>query len=302
MAWLYVLVVVWGWFLADRIGERSLFTMFLAYTPPLVWLLLATAPIVWALWAERRITVSLLGAVIALMGTGILHWRIQKPGELKILTYNVAAGANVTPRQMAQFLNSTNAQVILLQETKYVDPNFRKILKQFMPQYAVSHANGVSTMSRLPMMTARKYPLPGLNREVLVTQLRWNQGVIHVVNAHLGATQFGSILKGQPHKLVQSSNARAQQVELLISIAKNTSGNLILGGDLNTPPRGVFYRRLTSYYGPGSHDMAGRGIGWTYPDLRLRIDHIMASDLKATKSEVLNVGYSDHRPVLAQYK
>lgn len=302
ITWFCIILVFWGWLLADRLGEHTLPTMFLAYIPPLVWLLLAAMFVAWTLWSERYMTVALLMTLISLLGTGVLHWRLQSSGELRVMTYNVASGSRTSPEQLAQFFNSIKPHIILLQETKYTNPQFRLELQRLMSTYIVSHAGEVSTMSRLPMITAYQYPLPGMNREVLVTQLRWKNEKIHVVNAHLGAMQFGSVLKGKPYQLLQSRNARAKQIDLLVSIAKRTSGHLILGGDLNTPPRGVFYRRLTSYYGPSAHDTAGQGVGWTYPHLRLRIDHIMATHLKATKSKVLNVRYSDHRPLLAEYK
>ncbi|MCD0177308.1 hypothetical protein IHN32_15285, partial [Deinococcus sp. 14RED07] len=44
------------------------------------------------------------------------------------------------------------------------------------------------------------------------------------------------------------------------------------------------------------------GPGWTFPSLRLRIDHLMGRGLTPTRTQVLPWALSDHRPLLAEYR
>ena len=59
---------------------------------------------------------------------------------------------------------------------------------------------------------------------------------------------------------------------------------------------------MTRCFGPDAHDEAGRGPGWTFPALALRIDHLLARDLRPVRAEVLDATGSDHRPLLVEYR
>ncbi|MEW6421499.1 MAG: hypothetical protein AB1511_07205 [Deinococcota bacterium] len=42
------------------------------------------------------------------------------------------------------------------------------------------------------------------------------------------------------------------------------------------------YRQLRQAFGPDAFDLAGRGPGWTFPSLELRINHVMTRGLTPT--------------------
>ncbi|MVN89044.1 hypothetical protein GO986_20090 [Deinococcus sp. HMF7620] len=301
LAWVYLILVVLVWGLGEALGERTVPTLLLAYAPPVVWALPAPLVIGWALWRRRGRRAALAATVLALWGAGLLHWSPQQSGALRVVTYNVLRGDRVSPGQLGQALRSLNADVILLQESNFGGADFRAALEQALPGYHAEHAAEVSTLTRLPILAAQRLPLPGNRREVLVTRLRWQGQPLTVVNAHLGTVQVVDALAGDWAYLQRTRNNREAQVARLEALAAQTEGRVLLGGDLNTPPRGRVWRRLRVAYGPDAHDLAGRGPGWSFPALRVRIDHLLTDDLTPTTSRVLPWTFSDHRPLLAEF-
>ena len=112
---------------------------------------------------------------------------------------------------------------------------------------------------------------------------------------------LGAALR-DPARLRRSRDLRAAQLDVLTALARATPGPLILGGDLNTPPRGPAYRALRQAVGPDTFQRAGRGPGWTYPGLRLRIDHQFSRGLRPSRARVLPWTLSDHRLLLVEYR
>lgn len=301
LAWMYLLTVALGWLLGDWMAERTLLTLLLAYAPPVVWLLPAPLVLLWTWFKRRGVGTALLGTLLALWGAGFLHWRAQSDGELRVLTYNVLSGRNTTPERLASQLKAVNADVILLQEAR-LGPAFKAALLAGLPGYTAMQASEVITVTRLPVASWEGRELPGISRELLVTHLTWKGQPLNVVNVHLGTVQVVDALAGDWGYLRRTRDARTAQVQVLRQLAAGTPGRLLLGGDLNTPPRGMVYRRLQTAYGPDAHASAGRGPGWTYPSLRVRIDHVLARGLTPTRTQVMPAWGSDHRALLVEYR
>lgn len=245
---------------------------------------------------------ALAGTLLAAGGAGLLHWNPHSDGALRAVTYNVLQGRRTTPEQLARRLSGLNADVILLQESNFVRPGFGADLAGGMPGYRVIAAAEVTTLTRLPLLDTRRVALPRHHRDVLVTTLRWQGQPLTVVNAHLGTVQVSDALAGDFAYLRRTRDARTAQVRVLEAIATSTHGPLLLGGDLNTPPRGPVYRQLRRAFGADAHDLAGRGPGWTFPSLAVRIDHLLAGGLRPTRVQVVPWALSDHRPLLADYR
>lgn len=301
-AWMTLLLVCLTWALGGWPAERTLPTLLLAYAPPLLWVLATLPALAWALWRRRGRRVALAAVLLAAWGAGLLHWTPQQPGTLRVVSFNVLGGARTTPDELAARLRSLDADVLLLQESRFVQPDFRTAFLNALPGYAVAEASEVMTLTRLPLLGRRSEALPGNRRELLVTRLDWQGEPLTVVNAHLGTVQVSSVLNGDLARVRRTRDARAAQVELLRSVAATVPGRVLLGGDLNTPPRGQVYRDLRAAFGPDAHDRAGRGPGWTFPSLHLRIDHLMGRGLTPTRAQTLPWTLSDHRPLLAEYR
>lgn len=299
LAWLYLLTVLLIWILGEWVGEHTLPTLLLAYAPPVLWLLPAPLILAWALWRRQGLAVALAGVVVAAWGAGLLHWRPQGEGTLRVVTFNLARGTQGTPGRIASALRA--ADLLLLQETNFVRPEFRAELLARLPGYAVRSGHEVMTLSRLPVLAERTSPLPGSTRNVLETRVRWRGQELRVLNAHLNTVLVSSAVKGDFARMRQTRDTRAEQVALLSTLAARGPGPLLLGGDLNTPPRGELYRQLRRGVGPDAHDLAGRGPGWAFPGLFLQIDHVMERGLTPGRTRVLPQAGSDHRPLLAEF-
>ncbi|CAM4262684.1 endonuclease/exonuclease/phosphatase family protein [Deinococcus marmoris] len=302
LAWFYLLLVVLVWGLGEFVGERTLPTLLLAYAPAVLWLLPAPFVLLWTALRKRGFAVALAGTLLAAWGAGFLHWTPQQSGELRVLDYNVNSGYRSTPARLAAILKNADADVILLQESNFQPPGYREALADALPGYTARSALEVMTLTRLPILTSETVDLPGNQREVLITRLQWRGEPLTVVNAHLGTVQVMDALAGDFAYLQRTRNNRSAQTQVLKRIAVQSSGRVLLGGDLNTPPRGLIYRSLQEDFGPDAFAQAGRGPGWTFPALRVRIDHQMARGVTPTRAAVLPAEESDHLPLLVEYR
>ncbi len=302
LALCYLLFVTLVWGLGEFVGERTLPTLLLAYAPATLWLLPAPFVLLWTALSKRGYAVALAGTLLAAWGAGSLHWTPQHPGPLRILDYNVNSGYKSTPERLAAILKEADADVILLQESNFQPRGYPAALTAALPDYSVHSAAEVMTLTRLPVLATETVDLPGNQREVLTTRLQWRGEPLTVVNAHLGTVQVMDALARDFAYLERTRDRRDAQAQVLEEIATRSAGRLLLGGDLNTPPRGLIYRKLQDAFGPDAFAQAGRGPGWTFPSLRVRIDHQMARGLTPTRATVLTVAESDHLPLVVDYR
>ncbi|UBV43085.1 endonuclease/exonuclease/phosphatase family protein [Deinococcus taeanensis] len=301
LPWFTLLLASLTWVLGEWPGERTLPTLLLAYAPPLLWVGATLPALLWTHGHGKGRRVAWAALLVATWGAGALHLRPQAEGALRVVTFNVLGGQRATPIQLGRALAALNADVILLQESRFATPEGRALLTAALPGYRAEHAAEVTTLTRLPLLDVQVWPLPANRREVLLTRLSWQGRPLGVVNAHLGTVQVSSVLTGDLERVRRTRDARDQQVRLLRDIAAQSPGLLLLGGDLNTPPRGRTYRELRTAFGPDAHDQAGRGPGWTFPPLLLRIDHVMGRGLTPRSARVLPWALSDHRPLLVTF-
>ena len=302
LAWLYLIGVSLIWALADLIGERTLPTLLLAYTPAPVWLLPAPVVVLWTLLRRRGLALALTGTLLAAWGAGLLHWRPQTDGELRVLTFNVARGYQTTPGRLGALLAGSGADIILLQEANFAESGYAEALAEALPGFRVLRAYETTTLTRLPVISSRAVAYSSDWREVLITRVTWQGQPLTVVNAHPGRLKFGDALKGDFTLLRPSLAQRDDQIQTVLKVVSGESGRLLLGGDLNTPPRGLTYRALRLAVGPNAFAQAGRGPGWTFPGLGARIDHQFSRGLTPTRAVVLDARQSDHRPLLVDYR
>ena len=160
----------------------------------------------------------------------------------------------------------------------------------------------------LVIMHARFKALPKLRRDGVIAApvpvFANPVALLTPVGDPAGAAAAGGLEAAlrDPARLRRSRDLRAAQLDVLTALTRRTPGPLILGGDLNTPPRGPAYRALRQAVGPDAFQRAGRGPGWTYPGLGLRIDHQFSRDLRASRARVLPWTLSDHLPLLVEYR
>ncbi|WP_019010334.1 endonuclease/exonuclease/phosphatase family protein [Deinococcus aquatilis] len=315
LAWFYLVVVALAWALGEWGAEASVPTLLLAYLPAVVWVLPALPVLGWTLirrgGRRRGWGTAVLAGGLAVWGAGLTDGAFastpaSSADPLRVVTFNTARGGRTSPERMAAHLQALNADVLLLQETRFLRPGYRAALLSGLPGYAVHSAGEVMTLislkqSRLSVLDTRAFAAPGSTRQYLQTTLNWRGQRLRVINVHLNTVLLSSTLRGDWEGVRVMRDVRAEQVGLLEQVAAQESGPLLLAGDLNTPPRGRLYRRLIRAVGPDAHDQAGKGPGWTFPSLYLRIDHALARGLKPVRVQVQANAGSDHLPLLVEY-
>lgn len=301
LAWCVLVILVTLLFLSEWLGERYLWTLILAYMPAVFWLMPVVLLLFYTLWRRRGWGVALLAALLVVWNAGLLHWKPQQAGELRVMTFNVLSAKEKSASELAEYLLQYDADIIFLQESLFT-PAFRAELEERLSEYHTAYIGDVTTFSKLPFQETVELPFKSvLKRRTLVNQVNWN-GPLTLVNTHLHTVQVIDLLAGEFNYMRVVMNRREQQVQQLEKIAQSYSGKMILAGDLNTPPKGQFYRRLQRAFSSSAHQQAGRGPGWTFPGLYSRIDHVMTRGLITTQSQVLPSFGSDHLPVLVDFK
>ncbi|WP_293911969.1 endonuclease/exonuclease/phosphatase family protein [Deinococcus sp.] len=308
LAWTYLALLLLVWALAELVAERTVPTLLLAYLPPVIWvwpapLLLLLALLRWRKGGRPAIFPAVLACLLALPVLGFT-WHAPQPawpGDLKVLTYNVARGGLGTAARISAQIRSVNADIVTLQEVNGLRPGLTAELLAGLPGYAVSRAGAeVMTLSRFPVLGTRELILPGTGRRFLVSRIGAPGGELSVVNVHFGTVTVSRVLSGQ---IMPTRDRRAQQLDVLLREVAATSGPVIVAGDFNTPPRGQVYRALSAELSD-AWDSAGRGFGYTFSSQApvLRIDHVFVRGLKVVGAGVQPPGGSDHRALAVQVR
>ncbi len=296
---LYLGVLVLVWLLGEVVGEVTPATLLLTYAPPLLFAWPAPALLLLALWRPRArpVLLALLACALALVYAGLnLHLPTRDVG-LRVLSFNVARGGLSSPERVAATIRSVNPDVVTLQEVNGLRAGFLQGLKDALPEYRVVALNEVATFTRLPLLAQRDVTLDAGGRHALVTDLRWQDRRLRVVNVHLWSVQVTAAMRG---RLGASEQARDRQLNALMALIAAAPDPLVVAGDFNTPPRGRDYRRLEGAL-TDAFGAVGVGFGLSFPSaLPLwRIDHVFMRGVQPLSARVLPPGGSDHRPLLA---
>lgn len=106
------------------------------------------------------------------------------------------------------------------------------------------------------------------------------------------------------NRLASSYQVRATQVKELSSFVADSPYPIILCGDFNDTHTSYVYRQMTENL-EDAFVLKGKGFGDTFNRMNavpLRIDYILVSpELNCHSFEVIDVPYSDHKPVTASF-
>lgn len=298
-----------GWNLARLYpGDRWLLVRLGNYFAP--WLFMALAPaLIVALLARRPWLVRL----VLLLGLifGVRYWPLLTPrlpplraeavdaAELRVMTFNVNY-ANRDAVAIAELIRAEAPDVIAMQElSEELAVLLRAELAGDYPYILVENRRGLTGLiSRYPLT---EQPVPSALRHTQRAMVETPSGPVSIWSVHL-ATAL-------------SQHGWERQKEMASAVAQEVgreTGPLIVLGDLNTTDQTENYRLIADRL-RDVHWSAGRGFGFTFPDMRryvddspplgpvVRIDHIFASGHFALQeTHVAPSAYgSDHRPVIA---
>ncbi len=224
---------------------------------------------------------------------------------VKIMSYNIHHGKDLAGNDqidaMAGFIKASEAGIVGLQEVDSVcrrsggvDQTAELARKTGMHPVFARHfafqdgAYGQALLSKYPVHAVETLRLPVgsgsvvmLMADLIITDTQ----KLRVVNVHLD---------------YRSQESREQQVRLIVERLKTSELPIVFVGDLNTTP------------GTPEMDLLLRGLrladthtdgGYTFPANQpdRRIDFILtAPDVKVSRTEVADVPFSDHLPIVSE--
>jgi vancomycin resistance protein VanJ len=284
------------------------------YAPQVIFSLPALALIVWSALRKDRRMLALNAAALVVFVLTLSDFNIplrrddgRNGTNIRIMTFNLRQGAKGILRA-ADVIRRSHPDILCVQEVlpwdRWGDPVWQ--LQQLIPAYHVERDGELATFSRYPIISHKVHYL-GLNtgravfeittviqgRKLTVLNTHFNvfQGVQSVTNRPIGLREYAC----------DSATLRSAQMTKLLRIAAGASRPFVIACDLNTPPRGLIYRRIARVYSDAFR-LAGWGTGYTFrADLPVwRIDYVfLTSRIGALRCFVPAARASDHRPLVA---
>lgn len=306
------------WVLENFVGERLTLTALLAYFPQHPWGVLPLVCGVLSLWHKRYSLAALNGGTLlfwawALMGVR-WHQFPSAQGTVRVVTYNVSL-RDSDARLLAREISAVHPDIICLQESRRAYPSERdgennvgQLIWRRFPGWHLEEAGDTCILTRFPVRSSRSFPLR-LTRKTLDVTVDTPRGPLRVLSTHIstafsGQTRYNGLrqqIRGIIPNAQTAAQARLDQIEPLgAALDADSTTPLVLCGDFNTPPRGLFYRFLRSRLHDGFAD-AGNGLGQSFPARLplLRIDYVWTRGATMTSIRVAPQGVSDHRMVVA---
>jgi vancomycin resistance protein VanJ len=267
--------------------------------------------VVIALFSTRRW--SLLGVLVIpslvflwLFGELFLpHWQSAPEGpRLKIMTYNVLF-SNEDFDAIADSIRATGPDIVGFEELTGAHEVLPPLLASEYPYATFSRdvkINGVGLISRYPIESAERIPLPPLNLAMQAV-LNVDGRRLRVFVVHLTPNNYP--LSQMPARAAERFAARAGETRQLAAELSTLDGPAVLLCDCNLTDTSEAYRTLNAVLGDSFRE-AGWGLGHTIqpfgaPVAFQRIDYVWHSrEFFAASAGVGQPGGSDHHPVWAE--
>ena len=247
----------------------------------------------------------------------------KQPG-LKVASYNVALFSRETSGFMAQDILSEmkKQKVDILCFQEYSDHSGDKknsdSYKEYFP-YMVLGESDMVIYSRYPIVRSKNIPFEMTNNSAMWVEVKVDDQVIRVYNAHLETTGINSTLrraaKVQKNTGIEIENnallrtiygnytigmmARAGQANMLAMDMRESEVPLIVCGDFNDVPYSYVYNTMKGDLVDGFKE-CGKGFMHTFRggNKKVRIDYIFHDKaFKGLTYYTKDITYSDHYPV-----
>lgn len=230
---------------------------------------------------------------------------------IRLMTYNLNYG-NWDTKATLDAIAKADVDVVLLQE---ITDDWKQLLEtRFKDQYThrafrihTRSAGGLAVLSKLPIKTEDYFNGPQgswFPAGRLVVEAAF--GALQILNVHLRpAVEGGNWIKG----FMSTPPIRKREIE---SYWKQLATDLptVIAGDFNEDPTGLavaflegqgLARCTTS--GPTTWHYQTTTNGKTSDVLKMDIDHVLTDKrLETSDGHVIDVGGSDHRPVIVTIK
>ena len=329
LLWAYAFVLMGYLGLRAVVGDGLWWLSWLNNFAPYYFLpLIFTLPLSFALRLKRS---ALVHGFLALVATIWLlprfldtpFQRVARLNEseraLTVVTFNIR-GDNPQLDSFFSWLRSTNADIVLLQETpaSWTHDGIPQLLDPY--PYQVSLPIGAGQwgeviLSRQPIVGHERYRVQGFPHDRI--EIEWAGERIAIYNVHMVIPQRATARLTQRFYrnylnmiLKYDDSIRNDQIDELLALLANERLPFIAAGDFNTSDNAVAYERIAARLRDSFRE-GGRGMGSTWPHARvaglpsfipplIRIDYVWHSDEFQTLTTFVGPPLgSDHLPVIA---
>ncbi|MDR2466561.1 MAG: endonuclease/exonuclease/phosphatase family protein [Prevotellaceae bacterium] len=253
---------------------------------------------------------------------------IAGPDRLKILTFNIQGfkipyQKNTTQKEIADFVNSTNADIVCLQEfyvnDKITEELFAGMLSKYRYHsvfYSVRRATrsfGIITFSKYPIKRTLEIPFENTANAAMYSDIDVAGKTLRVYNLHFQSIKlnltrlfsrkqdFSNEIEEVSQRLKTAFIKRAGQVDIVAKHINVSPYPVVICGDFNDTPASYTYNKIKGNR-LDTFCEAGRGCPSTYrlsfvPSFR--IDYILHDRIIHSMSHSIHdtVVCSDHYPV-----
>jgi len=254
--------------------------------------------------------------------------------QLKVLTMNVTQfnwQDGEHPSKSMRYILDQNADIVVIQEGlvdfKYENlPTLKTMLKELYKKYPYrkKHYFDVGILSKYPFEEVKSEALTRdtLNYFIKAWDVDAPGGPLRVISMHLSSLRFThndskiidsmNVPSGRKkrvrsvvNKLDYGFRTHVRQVRAMRELLDDTSGDVLVMGDMNDTPGSYAYRTLC---GDDLRDAwADAGFGPTYTfhanHLYVKIDHIFyRGDMQLLSCRRDKEGESDHYPLVATFQ
>ncbi|MGI9629117.1 MAG: endonuclease/exonuclease/phosphatase family protein [Longimicrobiales bacterium] len=264
-----------------------------------------------ALWLAPRVGVALaVGLLVFLfpfLGMNVGIPRTSGPGDLEIVTINVADGRNLL-ESIPEFVAGSGADIVALQEC----PRAVRGSNPTIDGYEFHAHRGLCLFSRLAIRDVATDidhdSVPGTVARYTLEHPSGDQ--ISFTNLHLPTPRAGlediregDLRTGIEH-LDRDIRLRTRAAETARALVDGAQAPRIVVGDFNAPPESRIQRDAWGDLG-NAFTIAGAGFGFTRYNgwIRARIDHVLFDpQWTAVSARVGEDVGSDHRPVVVRLR
>ncbi len=285
----------------------------------------------WLLFRARLVWVPIAGALLVggyILDYCPLNFADNDNGEdsiLTIISYNVGyMNTDEQREELFQFINTTNADIVCLQEASgSVINKYKKWLNSI--SYNVLRSGSIATFSRLPFLSDTIHiDYPTRKNHSMACWINFHGDSLLVINNHLESNGLSQEEKDdythtiiEPNREAIKSNSKmllsklseaaayrgAQADSIRALVERNTGKPIIVCGDLNETPISYTYQRLARCLN-SAYRQRGKGPGFSYSrrSFPVRIDHLFYSDDWSCTSCSIDrtISASDHYPLIVR--
>jgi endonuclease/exonuclease/phosphatase family metal-dependent hydrolase len=231
------------------------------------------------------------------------------PTDVKVMTYNIMMG-KLDLNGIYKTIAQEHPDVVCLQEANLhrSDHFLPYHMKLRMPEYQIVYMGDMLIAARHKISEGRIIPLAGQGsvRQGMMVDININGHSLTVVNVHFIHARYDRMSQHPlltPQIARETCSLRVKQAETILQTISDSHSPLVLCGDMNSQPKGTFYRllqdRLTDTW-----NATNCGLGYSFNSTcpYARIDYIWSNGaLRPLRSRTLSRPYSDHFPLITEF-